>query len=132
MSRPSPNATASFISGRNLSLFSSNFGAEGSAVVQGADIGHPIDDAQMPVFAEIAGVAGVKPAFGGPCLRRCAGVPMVFLEQPGRAHQDFALRRELQLHASRSRSDRVQLDLAIALHAQRGIRSRSIRRAASD
>ena len=53
------------------------------AVLQGADMLHAVDDPQMPVIAEIAGVAGVKPALGISCLRRLCGVAVIFLEQAG-------------------------------------------------
>ena len=39
------------------------------AILQGADMRHAVDDPQVPVSAEIAGVAGMEPAVGIFCLR---------------------------------------------------------------
>ena len=56
--------------GNELEPVFEQLGRIGRAVVQGADILDAVDDPQMPVIAEIAGVAGVEPAFGIPGLRR--------------------------------------------------------------
>ena len=65
--------------GQELEFAFEQPGRERRAVVQRADIGHAVDDPQLPVRAEVAGVAGVKPAVGVLCLRRCArgrrGIP---------------------------------------------------------
>ena len=69
--------------GNELELVFEQLGREGAAVLQGADIFHAVDDPQMPVIAEIAGVAGVEPAFGIPCLRGGLRIAVILLEQAG-------------------------------------------------
>src|SRR4029453_8850046 len=48
------------------------------AVFQGADIGHAVEDPQLPVRAKVAGVAGVKPA-----LAVLSESPWYSLKRPG-------------------------------------------------
>ena len=59
--------------GNELELVFEQLGGEREAVLEGADILHAVDHPQMAVIAEIAGVAGVEPAFGIPCLRGLFG-----------------------------------------------------------
>src|SRR6185295_5967470 len=80
--------------GNELELVFEQLGREGAAVLQGADIFHAVDDPKMPVIAEIAGVAGVEPAVGIPCLRGLLRISVILLEQTGRTHQDFTLLRD--------------------------------------
>ena len=91
-------------------------GRVGGAVLQGADILHPVDDPQMAVIAEIAGVPGVKPSVGIPGLRGGGRIAVILPEHAGRAHEDFALRGEFEFDAIGRRPHRVRLDLSVALH----------------
>ena len=58
-SRPSPIATASRMLGKNFSLFSMYFGANSWPLVRRADVLGAVDDLELAVGLEEAGVAGL-------------------------------------------------------------------------
>src|SRR5262249_40726442 len=88
----------------------------GRAITQGADILHAVDDPQMSVLAQVAGISGAEPALGSSGARRAFRIAVVFLEQAWRTHEDLALLRELDLYAIGRWAYRVRLDAPIALH----------------
>ena len=66
---PWPNATASRMNGLNFSLFSMNCGAKAVPSVELADVLGAIDDHELALLVEEAGVAGLQPAVRRPWSR---------------------------------------------------------------
>ena len=118
MSRAWPNATASLMYGKNLSLFSRYFGANSVPSASLPDVLRAVDDLQVAVLVEVAGVAGVEPAVVRLRLGGRLGVLVVLLEQPRRADQDLAARRSTLISTPFTGGpDGVGLHLAVRLHA---------------
>src|SRR5207237_9370287 len=80
--------------GEELELVLQVLRREQRAVGELADVFRAVDDAQVPVLVDVAGVAGAEPAFGILRLVRRLRFLVVLLEQAWRADEELALRRE--------------------------------------
>ena len=95
-----------------------NLGAEQRSVLEPADILGAVDDPQMPVIAEEAGIARMGPAVRALGLGRGLGVAVISGEHAGAAIEYLAALGDLDLDLAYRLADGVGLDLAVGLHAQ--------------
>ena len=91
-----------------------------SAVRHLANVLGAIDDLQVPGRIKNAGVAGVKIAACIDRLGRCIGPFVVFLQQHGTAHQDFAVVSDLHFSARCRNADGIEFDIAVRLQTNVG------------
>src|SRR5258706_7094234 len=96
-------------------------GVQGTAR-QFAHVLGAVDDLEMAVGVQIAGVARVKIAACVQRLGRGVGALVVFLEQDVAANQYLAVVGDLHFDAGRRRTHGVELDLAVGLEAHRSAR----------
>jgi len=90
------------------------------ATGQLADILGAVDDLEVPVLVEEAGVAGMEIAFAVDGLGGVLRPFVIFLEQHRAAHQHFAVVGDPDLDARRRLADAVELDFAVRLQTHRG------------
>src|SRR5690606_15072716 len=103
--------------GEELQLVLDVLGCEQAAVGQLADILGPVDDLELSVGVEVAGVARVIPAVGRERFGGGFGILVILLEQPRALHLNFAIFGHTDLHAGHGGPDRDGPHLASGLHA---------------
>ncbi|MNV62236.1 hypothetical protein D3C71_1547730 [compost metagenome] len=100
-----------------LELVLDVLGREQAAVGKLAHVLGAVDDFQLAVGVQVAGVARMEPAVGAARLGGGVRIAVVLLEQPRALHQDLAVVGHADLDALDGRSDRVVAHLAVGLHA---------------
>src|SRR5580765_234476 len=114
-----PEADGFLDVGKELELVLEIFGREQCAVCEPAYVPRPVDDLEVSVGIEVAGVAGVEEAFGIDRLASLIGPLVVPAHDPRGANQHFAGIGDAHLDARHGPADGLKADLSRRVHAHR-------------
>ncbi|KAG1444629.1 hypothetical protein G6F57_017771 [Rhizopus arrhizus] len=88
-----------------LELVFDVLGRKQAAVGQLAHVFGAVDDLQLAVGVQVAGVAGMEPPVGAACFGRRVRIAVVLLEEARTLDEDLAVVRHPDLHAGHRRAD---------------------------
>src|SRR5690606_29182358 len=108
-----------FDEGEELQLVLNVFGCEQTAVGQAPHVFRSVNNLQLTVAIQIAGITGVIPAVRRKGFDRSLRILVVLLEQAGAFDLNLAIFRDTDFHTRDGRPDSIGAHLAVELNTDK-------------